>query len=313
MYVRKYVSLRVILKYSWIGVLFFSILSCTVCILYFQLGIKEVAIPFLPISTLGTAVAILLGFRNNSAYDRFWEARKIWGGVVNYSRTFARQITTLFTLNNTQGLISPGELKALHKEMIYRHLAWINALRLHLRQQDLINPVCWVELKEFIEDQEEFIKINSSVNKPTQIIQKQGERLKYAFNQGMIDDFRHMQIDNTLTEFYNLQGKCERIKNTPLPRQYAFFTKLFTWIFIFLLPFGFVQELGWMTIPLTILISWIFDTLERVGHYTEDPFDNVMNDVPMTALCRTIEIDLREQLGENDLPAKIQPVNGVLM
>ena len=313
MYVRKYVSFRVILNFSWKGLIIFSLLSIIVCVLYFQFDLKEIALPFLPISTLGTAVAILLGFRNNSAYDRFWEARKIWGGVVNYSRTFARQITTFASLNRTQGMVSPDELNAYHKEMIYRHIAWINALRLHLRQQDLVNPSCWSELSPFIQEPDEFLRINSSVNKPTQIVQKQAERLKDAYDQGIIDDFRHMQLDETLTEFYNLQGKCERIKNTPLPRQYAFFTKLFTWIFMVLMPFGFVGELGWMTIPLTILISWIFYTLESVGHYTENPFDNVINDVPMTALCRTIEIDLREQLGEHELPAKIQPIKGVLM
>lgn len=313
MYIRNYVSIRIIAKSAWKPVLIFIILSISICALYLELGYEIIAIPFLPVGTLGTAVAILLGFRNNSAYDRFWEARKIWGGVVNNSRTFARQITTFATLNHTQGLVDPNELKAFHREMVYRHIAWVNALRLHLRQQDLNDPSCWWELRIFLDTDEEFMKINNSINKPTQILQKQAERLRDAFDKGIIEDFRHMQLDNTLSEFYNLQGMCERIKNTPLPRQYAFFTRLFTWIFMILLPFGFVMELKWKTVPLTVLISWIFNTLEHVGHYTENPFDNVINDVPMTALCRTIEIDLREQLGETKLPPKLEPVNGVLM
>lgn len=312
MYVKKYVSPRIVFKFAWKYILFFAVLSSLVCYLYYVKGFRSLALPLVPIGTLGTAIAILLGFRNNSAYDRFWEARKIWGGVVNYSRTFARQITTLTTLREAKGMVSPEELKAFQKEMVYRHLAWVNGLRLHLRKEDLTNPSCWWELADFLPPGE-LRKINKAKNKPTQLVQNQGIRLNDAFEMGLIDNFRHMQLDSTLTELYNLQGRCERIKNTPLPRQYAFFTFLFTWIFMLLVPFSFVKDLGWMSIPLTVLITWIFQTVESVGHYTENPFDNVINDVPMTALSRTIEIDLREQIGETELPPALKPVRGVLM
>jgi len=136
----------------------------------------------------------------------------------------------------------------------------------------------------------------------------------------LVDDFRHMEMMRVLEEFYNLQGKCERIKNTPFPRQYAFFSKIFTWIFILLLPFGLIGEFAkmghdliWLTIPFSVLISWIFITMEIVGDNSEDPFENFANDVPMSALTRTIEIDLREMLGETDLPPKVQAVNDILM
>jgi ion channel-forming bestrophin family protein len=139
-------------------------------------------------------------------------------------------------------------------------------------------------------------------------------------DKGMIEDFRHMELMGTLTELYNLQGACERIKNTPFPRQYAYFSTLFTWIFILLLPFGLIGEfkdmghhLMWLMIPFYVLISWIFYTMEAVGDNSEDPFENFINDVPMTALCRTIEIDLREMLNETDIPPKMQAKNGVLM
>jgi putative membrane protein len=137
---------------------------------------------------------------------------------------------------------------------------------------------------------------------------------------GLIEDFRHMELMHTLEEFYNLQGKCERIKNTPLPRQYSYFSAIFVWIFILIMPFGLVGEFAgmghnfiWLTVPFYALISWIFITMELVGDNSEDPFENFVNDVPMTALCRTIEIDLRDMLGETDLPEKLKPVNGVLM
>ncbi|WP_299452448.1 bestrophin family protein [uncultured Microscilla sp.] len=312
MYINKTISLRVILGFAWKNLFIFTILATLVCIAYLHYGIKQIAIPFLPLGTLGTAVAILLGFRNNSAYDRFWEARKIWGGIVNTSRSFARQVTTFVTTQFTQGDITEENAETLQKELVYRHLAWLNALRLHLRREDLLNETCWYELIHFISE-EELKEINLKQNKPTQLNQLQGERLQYARSVGLIDDFRHMELDRSLNVMYDLQGKCERIKNTPLPRQYAFFTKVFVWIFVCLLPFGFVDILHWMTIPLAVLVSWIFTVLEQVGHYTEDPFSNGINDIPMTSMCRTIEIDLREQLKETELPKPLRAVNGVLM
>lgn len=314
MYVKTTMAIGIIIVFAWRDLAIFTILSITVCYLYLEMGIKEIGIPFLPLGTLGTAVAILLGFRNNSAYDRFWEARQIWGGITNASRTFARQITTLVTLTHIKkNDIATSELHLFHREMIYRHLAYINALRLHLRKEDMINPNCWYELAGFITDNE-IENLEKKHNKPTQLIQKQAERLKYAQDMGLVEDFRHIQLDNTLTEFYNLQGRCERIKNTPLPRQYAFFTYIFTWIFILLLPFSFVKELGdWVAVPLTVLVSWIFATLQQVGKYTENPFDNTLNDVPMSAICRNIEIDLREQLGETTHLKPLEPIKGILM
>jgi putative membrane protein len=128
-----------------------------------------------------------------------------------------------------------------------------------------------------------------------------------------MDGFRFKHLNEILDRLYDIQGKCERIKNTPLPRQYAFFTTLFTRIFVVLLPFGFVAELGWYTIPLSVLISWIFNTLEQVGTYTENPFDNGINDIPMSALCVTIERDLKSLLGEDEIPEPIKPTRGILM
>ena len=129
-----------------------------------------------------------------------------------------------------------------------------------------------------------------------------------------------MGMMELITEMYALQGKCERIKNTPFPRQYAFFSGVFVWIFMALLPFGIVGEMAergpyliWLTVPMSVLISWIFWTMEVVGDSSEDPFENFINDVPLTALCRTIEIDLRQMLGESDTPPPLTPVDDVLM
>lgn len=302
MYVRKNIPFSILLSFALKPLIIFTLLAISVVIGHMFLNIRHFAIPFLPIGTLGTAVAILLGFRNHSAYDRFWEARKIWGQLVNDSRSFSRSVLTHLDTSDP----------AVKKRLIYRHIAFVNALRMHLRRQDVKNSNCWNELRNFMED-DEFIEMHHSPNKPTYLVYCQGVELKKVFDSGRIDEFRYIHLNEILDRLYDVQGKCERIKNTPLPRQYAFFTTLFTRIFVFLLPFGFVEQLEWYTIPLSVLISWIFNTLEQVGTYTENPFDNGINDIPMTSLSITIERDLRSLLGEKELPESISPIDGILM
>lgn len=295
-------------------------------------------IPFLPLSTIGIAVAFYLGFKNNAAYDRFWEARKIWGGIVNYSRTWGNQVLSFVSDRHANENISDNELYAAQQRLIYRHLAWINALRLQLRKPNpnaikvnksvkkrlLLNAPednHWKNEVFALVPDGECVALYPTVNKATQLLRKQGEDLRILMEEkGLIEDFRHMEMMRVLEEFYNLQGKCERIKGTPFPRQYGYFSMLFTWIFILLLPFGMLgqfadmgHDMQWLSIPFCILVSWIFITMELIGDNSEDPFEGFVNDVPMNAICRTIEIDLREMLGEEDLPERVAPVNGVLM
>jgi len=266
-------------------------------------------LPFGVVAMLATALAIFLAFRNNSAYDRWWEARKIWGGIVNSSRTFGRQVMTLTSLSQ-----EPTEaVAAYQKELIYRHIAWINVLRLQLRKE-----TTWDEIKPLLEP-EEFDWVMQTQNHATQLVQKQGLRLADGRKQNLIIEARYLEIlDETLTSLYDLQGKAERIKNTPLPRQYDYFPRVFLFLFITLLPSGMITELekvgsAWMVIPLATVVSYVFYVLMRVGEFNEDPFEGRFSDTPMTALCRTIEIDMREQLGETDLPPKLEPVDGILM
>lgn len=274
-------------------------------------GLAVFHIPFPLVATLATALAIFLAFRNNSAYDRWWEARKIWGGIVNTSRTIGRQIMSYTRLSDKPA----NELVALQREVIYRHIAWINAVRLQLRRED-----SWDEIRPFV-DPSEFEWLMQRRNPATQLVKKQGERLADACRDGLLTDPRyHELLDLSLTSLYDLQGMAERIKNTPLPRQYDYFPRMFMFIFVTLLPSGMMFELQkvhseWMVIPLATAVGFIFYVLMRVGEFNEDPFESRFSDTPMTALCRTIEIDLREQLGEtgDDIPEKPEPVDGVLM
>ena len=274
-----------------------------------HVGPVLIHLPFGVVAMLATALAIFLAFRNNSAYDRWWEARKIWGGIVNSSRTFGRQITSLTLLSE-----KPADVVAAYRqEMVYRHLAWINALRLQLRGEST-----WDELQPFLRS-EEFQWMVQRQNRATQLVQKQGLRIAEGTQAGLITHSRFLEVlDETLTSLYDLQGRAERIKNTPLPRQYDYFPRVFLFLFVTLLPSGMISELekvgsAWMVIPLATVVSYVFYVLMRVGEFNEDPFEGRFSDTPMTALCRTIEIDMREQLGETDLPPKLEPVDGILM
>lgn len=332
MYIKRNISFGIIFRYAWANLIFFALWAAGVFSLYFFLGWTFIDIPFQPISVIGIAVAFYIGFKNSQSYDRFWEGRKIWGGIVNYSRTFANNVLSF--VDDTQ------ETK---KVLIYRHIAWINALRIQLRQPTAFsikenrsvealfekhgerNPAC-DGLEEFLLPGE-VENLERRKNVATQIIRFQGQHLKELLQLGKITEFDKQVFHSNLEQLYNLQGMCERIKNTPFPRQYAYFSTLFCWIFILLLPFGlldvFSGELdeipaishGWflfLMILFSVLLSWIFVTMEKVGSNSEDPFEGRINDVPMTALCRTIEIDLRDMLDEKVLPEKIQPKDNIL-
>jgi putative membrane protein len=302
-------------------------------------------IPWLPISVIGTAVAFYVGFKNNSAYDRMWEARKIWGAIVNSSRAWGMYVDGYITNQFAAEKLSPMELAAIKKRLIYRHIGWLYSLR-----SQLLQPTPWehinqskhiaklasryqnesgiglvekeaneVELKHFLPEKE-YSQLINSANTATRIINEQSRDLTQLREKGLIDDFRHMEMGKTLSDFYVHQGKCERIKKFPLPRQYANMSRAFIGIFIFLLPFSMIPELMklgdwgfWLSIPITALIGWIYVMMEVVGDYSENPFQGMANDIPMLSLCRTIEIDLRQILNETDLPKPIPIKDGILM
>lgn len=331
MYIKRNISWHIILRYAWKNLIFFVAYASVIFYLYHFLNWKHIDIPFQPLSVIGIAVAFYIGFKNSQSYDRFWEARKIWGGIVNYSRTWANNVLS-FVENDRSAQI----------ELIYRHVAWINALRIQLRQPTSFsikenraverlfekhgerNPAC-DGLNEFLSNTE-LENLENRKNVATHLVKNQGQQLKRLLKEGKITEFDKQVLHNNLEELYNLQGKCERIKNTPFPRQYAYFSTVFTWIFVLLLPFGLLnvfekhlQELRvgfWWYFALmvffSVLISWVFTTMEKVGSNSEDPFEGRINDVPMTALCRTIEIDLRDMLDERDLPEKVKPQHNIL-
>lgn len=304
MIVRRYLKIGSILEYTWPSNLYFLLVALAAAAVYWVFEVKSVAIPVTTVGPLGAALAIFLAFRNSSAYDRWWEARKLWGRLVNESRNFARQITTFACRTEDT---AEGELEAYHKEMIYRHIAYVHGLRLHLRGQ---TEGCSGTLAPFVPEGE-LEKYEASKNLPGAIAQRQGERLRDAYLRGWIDDFRHMQLDETMSKLLDIQGGCERIKNTPLPRQYDYFPQVFLYVYAFFLPFGLVEYFGWFTAVISVPISFVFLVLQAAGRVNEDPFENRWTDTPMSTLSRMIEINLRETLGETELPEPVELVDGV--
>ena len=270
-----------------------------------------VYLPFSIAAILGSGLAIFIAFRNQSAYGRWWEARTAWGGIVNNSRIFARQVIANADHAVATGKATPESAAAYKQEMVYRQIAFAHALRLHLRQQK-----SWDELKHLLEA-DEYNTLLQAFNKPNVLLHRQGIRMKEAMRVELLGAFDNISMEPNLAQFSNWQGSCERIKNTPLPRNYHYFTRLFLYGFILLLPFcllGDLSKLGadYFIIPVSFLIASVFAIMNRVGEINEDPFEDGLQDVPMTALCNTIERDLKEQLGEADLPEKMGVVQGYL-
>ena len=318
MIVSRNLNWKHVLHYTWKSMLYFFFLSLAVYILHKEFDIKRLSIPFNAIATLSTALAIYLGFKNNSAYDRWWEARKIWGLLVNYSRAWGRQALTLLVLPDGS---TEFELRAWQKRVIYRHIAFVHGLRVFLRKKHDYNRNGVVEvieesnrfsdLKDFLSP-EEYEQAQSKKNPPNYLLLLQSEDLREAYKKGWLSDFRFTQMESTLTEFNNHQGKSERIKNTPLPRPYSFFSRVFVFMHGTLVPLAFIEDLGWFNIPLSLSINFIFLALDLIGERTEDPFENRIDDTPMTNISVTIEENLKEMHGDIPLPQKPEPIAGVV-
>jgi putative membrane protein len=308
MIVRKTLDPIIIARNAWRRVLSLIIVS-TLVSWWWSRGYDHVSIDSIPATVLGIALSILVGFRVNSAYDRWWEARRLWGAITNDSRTTARQLTTfLWYRNPAKGGagVDCDERDRYVREMVYRQIAFVYALKNHLRRLD---P--WDEIQPFL-SKKEFENLKRQKHVPNALLQSQAVCLQEIDEKEFVTDFRHVQIETRLTALCDSMGGCERIKNTVFPRQYSVYSTLFISVYTHLLPFVFVSKIGWVTIPVTLVIGFIFFALDRIATNIENPFENKIDDTPMSSICRTIEINLRQQLGETELPEPVQSVDGFL-
>ena len=297
------------------------------CLAYFS-GWKWFALPWQPVGLIGVALAFYLGFKNNSAYDRLWEARKIWGGIVNASRSFAVMARD-FVHSEDKG-------DTIRKEIVHRHVAWLHMLTIELRkvtpwehQGDLSTSdrkrfgtaVTEEDAKSILSEyvsEDEATYLLGKGNRSSHLLSAQSRRLMELRQTGVIEHFRHLAMQELITEFYTLQGKAERIKKFPLPRQWVSANAYCIFIFLMLLPLGMIDvfshsTVAWtvfMAIPASVVCFWIFWLMDRVGEYSENPFEGLANDVPICNMARGIEIDIRQMLDETDLPPPRGPVEG---
>jgi len=286
-------------------------------------------LPWQPISIIGIAVAFYLGFKNNSSYDRTWEARKIWGGIVNSSRMLGALCAAA---------LSSETNIPIARRIIRRYVAWLTALRYQLRLSkpwehtearlnELYMPtICegfmeklHKDIQNLLPDNEYRIASNKS-NIAAQILFLQIKDIETLHAAGVLNEYTYLKIQDQLEGLYAEQGKSERIKNFPFPRQYASTALWMTYVFCILLPFGVLnsfKEMGddmvWLAAPFSALVTWVFFLMEKIGDYSENPFEGSYNDVPISSIARGIEIDLFEMIDEKDIPPPIPTQNGFLM
>lgn len=300
MYVKQVFSIWRLLKGIWVGVVAVTAYATLVFYLFSYQNWHFLSFPISITTILGTALSLLLGFRTNSAYDRWWEARKSWGEIVNDSRTLVRQAMAFIEApaNEKQELVS---------NIAHLQIAWCYALANSLRRTQVL---VYADLHLTAQ---EHAYVSAQDNIPNAILTLIQFRMAELHDSAKIKTLLYQNIDDTLRRLCDAMGKCERIKNTVFPTQYSFFVHLVIFIFTLVLPMGLVESIGRIAIPITFTISFLFFYVEWIAYIMQNPFENGPNDIPMTSMSRNIEINLLQLIAADKIPEKILPKNGVVM
>lgn len=272
------------IKYEVLSILAYSIL---VWVLYHNFHFVRIAIPLSVPAILGTVISLLLGFRSNQAYDRWWEARHIWGAIVNDSRTLARQAGCFMEKEYKE-----DEIAQFRARFINRQIAWTHSLGQSLRS---MNPMQGME--KWLE-KEELEYLTGFTNKPAAMLNLHARDITIAMNEGWINRYQQVELDRTISRLCDAQGKCERIKNTVFPSTYSMYIHYSLLLFICLLPFGLIEFFGVAEIMVVTAISASFLLIEKMAIHLQDPFDNKPTDTPVTNIATNIERDLRQMIKE---------------
>jgi len=284
---------------------------------YLNLGWKELALPTQPFTLVGTGISILLVFRNNEAFGRYWEARTLWGQVLANSRSFARAVLTL-TRPGASGRgradeAIPPELEAMRRDLVERTIAFLHSLPPALRGETSAD--CdFEELGKFLPPDEVDV-LREQNNVPAALLHTQAERVADAWR----NDFLHPQhvliLEEDLSALTLAFGGCEKIARTPIPPAYGFLARRIVWVFVSLVPFAFVKDLGWKTLLLAPLVGFLFGALQRFGEEVQHPFEMRHDGLPLDALTLSLEAELRQRLGDapRQLPEPARDRDGVLL
>jgi len=290
MLLNKRISISDFLKTIKLDILFIVTYAISVGILDQYGFLNKISIPIAVTGVFGTAVALLLGFRTNQAYERWWEARIIWGAIVNDSRTLVRQCVSFFERSNEQ-------YDTLVKQMTNRQIIWCYTLGEALRKLPHSTRV------------KQYLDTNNidAFNLPNALLSEHAETLLKAKENNMVNEFQQVQIDSTIVRLCDSMGKCERIKNTIFPKPHSLLIHIIIYVFATMLPFGLSDKYLLVEIGLTIGIPIIFIAIEKTSILMQDPFENQPFDTPMTDLAETIEINLKQMIGDNKIPVKAEP------
>ena len=349
MYIQKRFPFKGLLRWTKRELIFFFILVIVCTTLYDLLNMKWLQVPLTPVGLIGTAVAFMIGFQNNAAYGRIWEARKIWGGIVNSSRSLIITVKESFNIHNDE---SSSEERAELKIITNRHIAWLTALRYAMRTKkpwetsyqnmkqtkgyEYNVPELQSNLEDEIKDylsEEELKQVLSKDNKPNAIMSLQAKHLRQLTDQKKIWDFSFLNLQQILNDLTSFQGKTERIKNFPYPKQYGSVGYHFVHIFMWLLPLAIIPTFAkigaaisvtdafwgdyfvWFNIPCTVTVIWIFNTMLRIGLAGENPFEGSPNDVPISNIARGITRDILQIIDEDEanIPAHFENINHIQM
>lgn len=351
MYTKPKYSFKDLIVWTRWEILGYLAFATVPVLLYHVMELKWLKIPWTPVALVGTAVAFMIGFQNNAAYGRIWEARKIWGGIVNASRSLGIMLADMITNEYTDESLTEEELNEHRRRLLERHFAWLTALRHAMRQprpwehthvhvtnrewQDTIcTPERELDLKKELTpflSEDELEQVLSRANHPTAIIFLQSAHLRELKERKAIWEFSFLEMEGLLKELFEFQGKSERIKNFPYPRQYATLGYDFVRVFILMLPFALMPEFDkiglemvesfpmiaghfiWLSVPMTALVAWVFNTMHRIGTTGENPFEGTVNDVPISTISRGIEIDLRQQFDCGEVPEPFPALRAVQM
>ena len=248
----------------------------------------RISIPIAVPAILATIISLLLAFRSNQAYDRWWEARGIWGAIVNDSRSLTRQLITFL-----DGGDSSEDVENFKNRYVKRQIAWCYSLSQSLRGQN-----CYIRSVEFLEE-EEVRFTRRYTNMPNSLLKLHGLDTQLAYKNGWLNDYQQVEIDRTLSRLCDSMGKCERIKNTIFPSTYSMYIHFCLYLFIALLPFGLIEFFGIFEVPLIIAIAAAFLLVEKMAIHLQDPFENKPSDTPTTAISQTIERDLKQMLSDS--------------
>ena len=336
MKISRYYRLSEFLDWTRRRIYIVLVLAIVPVALYQLAGLKWIALPWTLAVLLGTATSFIVGFKNAQTYNRTVEAQQIWTAIASASRYWGT-ISRIFPTN-------PRSTKAL----VHRHLAWLTVLRYQLRDRrawesadrganaeyrrkfysvpEAESPL-ETELAKYLSD-DELRQVTATRNKSAWLMSVQSETIRDLYASQQLAVLHHTEMQKTLRELVDQQTRAERIKNFPYPRQYATINTIFVWCFAALLPLCVIREfdrlndgvtgllagqLAWLAVPFSALVAWMYVALDLVGESTENPFEGNANDVPISQISRLLEIELREMLGETDLPSPLQPQHDIVV